>query len=225
MKRTSRKPSKLSSSLQRHLNAYALAASAAGVGMLVLAQSASAKIIYTKADKSVFGFRIPLDLNHDGITDFWFGTWVSVTTGWSFHGVVVDGALASNAIGSVNKWPAALRAGARVGPSAHFYVGTVDMMMGGVGRNTLNGHHYYSGLWENGGKGVKDRYLGLRFHVHGKTHYGWARLNFPSPQGATLTGYAYETIPNKPIITGKTKGPDVITVHSGSLGALAAGRK
>jgi hypothetical protein len=23
-----------------------------------------------------------------------------------------------------------------------------------------------------------------------------------------LTGYAYETIPNKPIITGKTKGPD-----------------
>ena len=25
---------------------------------------------------------------------------------------------------------------------------------------------------------------------------------------ATLTGYAYETIPNRPIITGKTKGPD-----------------
>jgi hypothetical protein len=25
---------------------------------------------------------------------------------------------------------------------------------------------------------------------------------------AVLTGYAYETIPNKPIITGKTKGPD-----------------
>jgi hypothetical protein len=23
-----------------------------------------------------------------------------------------------------------------------------------------------------------------------------------------LTGYAYETIPNKPIVTGKTKGPD-----------------
>jgi hypothetical protein len=33
---------------------------------------------------------------------------------------------------------------------------------------------------------------------------------------------ADETIPNKPIITGKTKGPDLITVEAGSLGALAA---
>jgi hypothetical protein len=40
---------------------------------------------------------------------------------------------------------------------------------------------------------------------------------------ATLTGYAYETIPNKPIIAGKTKGPDVITVQPGTLGHLAAG--
>jgi hypothetical protein len=35
---------------------------------------------------------------------------------------------------------------------------------------------------------------------------------------ATLTGYAYETIPNKPIITGKTKGPDVITLDPATLG-------
>ena len=38
-----------------------------------------------------------------------------------------------------------------------------------------------------------------------------------------LTGYAYETIPNKLIITGKTKGPDVITAQPGSLGHLAQG--
>jgi hypothetical protein len=38
-----------------------------------------------------------------------------------------------------------------------------------------------------------------------------------------LTGYAYETIPNKPIIAGKTKGPDVFTVQPGSLGHLARG--
>jgi len=34
---------------------------------------------------------------------------------------------------------------------------------------------------------------------------------------ATLTGYAYETIPNKPIIAGKTKGP-------ATLERLALGR-
>jgi hypothetical protein len=39
----------------------------------------------------------------------------------------------------------------------------------------------------------------------------------------TLTGYAYETVANKPIIAGKTKGPDVITARPASLGHLAHG--
>jgi len=52
-----------------------------------------------------------------------------------------------------------------------------------------------------------------------------APLGHNKPLKALLTGYAYETIPNKAIITGKTKGPDMITVQPGSLGALAAGRK
>jgi hypothetical protein len=45
-----------------------------------------------------------------------------------------------------------------------------------------------------------------------KIHFGWARLNvncvYPKAIRATLTGYAYETIPNKAIIAGATKGPD-----------------
>ena len=58
-------------------------------------------------------------------------------------------------------------------------------------------------------------------------HYGWARVSVRIgdrlvPNG-TLTGYAYETVPNKPIITGKTKGPDVVTVESATLGHLAQG--
>ena len=65
--------------------------------------------------------------------------------------------------------------------------------------------------------------MGLRFDIKGQSHYGWAHLQNVTVVGGTLTGYAYETIPNKPIITGKTKGPDVITLEPGSLGALAAG--
>ena len=64
----------------------------------------------------------------------------------------------------------------------------------------------------------------------GRFHYGWARLNvvIDNPKlnqinRVLLTGYAYETIPNKPIIAGKTKGPDVTTVQPASLGHLAAG--
>ena len=42
---------------------------------------------------------------------------------------------------------------------------------------------------------------------------------------ALLTGYAYETVPNKAIITGKTKGPDVVTTQATTLSGLALGRK
>lgn len=85
------------------------------------------------------------------------------------------------------------------------------------------------------------RYLDLKFPIKGKIHYGWARLKVTvgkSSISATLTGYAYETIPNKPIIAGSTKGPDEIdnsadqpnpaaltvpTPSSATLGLLAMG--
>ena len=64
------------------------------------------------------------------------------------------------------------------------------------------------GKWLN----VQDRYLGLKFLIHGKIHYGWARLKVSCGSGkisAVLTVYAYETGVNKPIIVGKTKGPEI----------------
>ena len=42
---------------------------------------------------------------------------------------------------------------------------------------------------------------------------------------ATLTCYACETIPNKPIIASKTTGPDVITTTPATLDRLALGRR
>jgi hypothetical protein len=76
----------------------------------------------------------------------------------------------------------------------------------------------FFGYWVN----AQHRYLGLRFIINGKVHYGWARLNVQTETRnqikATLTGYAYETIANKPIIAGKTHGKDEAT-----LGRLAQG--
>src|SRR5215831_893143 len=71
MKRSSRPPAtaELSNSLHHRLNSYALAAGAAGVGVLAVAQPADAKIVYTPAHV-VVGRTLPLDLNHDGIVDF-----------------------------------------------------------------------------------------------------------------------------------------------------------
>ena len=86
----------------------------------------------------------------------------------------------------------------------------------------------WTGPWLNGGKGVKNRYLGLKFKINGRCHFGWARVTVTITSNdftATLTGYAYETISGKGIVAGKTKGPDVVTVPVGSLGRLALGRK
>jgi hypothetical protein len=73
MKRFSgpRKAANLSASLDHQLNGYALAASAAGVALLALAPPAEAKIIYTPAHAKVGGHAVGMDLNHDGIVDFY----------------------------------------------------------------------------------------------------------------------------------------------------------
>jgi hypothetical protein len=61
------------------------------------------------------------------------------------------------------------------------------------------------GKWAN----VNNHYLGLSFKIRGKIHYGWARLSVAVQQDhkitATLTGYAYETIPKKEIHAGQTQ--------------------
>ena len=84
----------------------------------------------------------------------------------------------------------------------------------------------WRGEWGNGGQGLKNGYLGLKFVLNGKIHYGWARVSVIVKNNtidiASITGYAFETIPNKSIIIGKTHGPDVI-VKPATLGSLAAG--
>ena len=86
------------------------------------------------------------------------------------------------------------------------------------------GISHCSGLWLH----AKNRYLGLKVVIAGKAHFGWARLSVSCPSNlvvGVLTGYAYETIPNKPIIAGQTKKPGVIAVQPSTLGELAIGRK
>ena len=215
-----RKMISISRQLQRRLNAYAVLASASGVGVAALAQPAEAKIVYSKADVVIATNHVyKLDLNHDGLADF-------TIDNHSFFTDTVVATLGAYPVQSnnavVGKQPHvgyphyayALKRGATVGPKQPF---SGAWMAWSDGANR-------AGQWVN----VRRRYLGVKFLAKGKIHYGWARLNVMvgnSKITATLTGYAYETIANKPIIAGKTKGQDVIPEHSGSLGRLAMGRK
>jgi hypothetical protein len=68
-----RKPTELSSLLNRNLSRYTLTASAAAVSLLA-ARRAEAQIVYTPANESIYGphQKLSLDLNHDGQPDFAF---------------------------------------------------------------------------------------------------------------------------------------------------------
>jgi hypothetical protein len=70
-------------------------------------------------------------------------------------------------------------------------------------------------------------YLGLKFIVNGETHFGWARLKFSDFFQTTLTGYAYESTPNKAVIVGQTSGADETSnehpVSGASLNASGPG--
>ena len=64
------------------------------------------------------------------------------------------------------------------------------------------------GQWGKG-RPFAGPYLALKFTINGETHYGWARIAVtvkPLSITATLTGYAYETVPNRGILTGVTHG-------------------
>jgi len=219
-----RNATQLSEPFSRHLSQYALAASATAVGLLALASPAESKIVYTPADTKVTGF-LMLNLNHQGKADFSFSSAAYTTNcGNSFVALLRVAPYgpnrSQNRIVGKNGSAYALTAGRKIGAAGPFS-NNADLM--GRVTGTQNGGHRFEGQWVNSGKGVKDRYLGLKFSIKGQTHFGWARLNIAANDTGTLTGYAYETVANKAIIAGKTKGPEVITLEPGSLGRLAQG--
>jgi hypothetical protein len=226
---------------------YGLAVTAIGLGVLALPPAAHAKIVYTSAhvvltDKTW----TPLDLNHDGISDFTFAFFnASGSVGSGLNVGPPPSASRNTVVGLVGRFwgsASALRAGVRVGSGKAEppKLGRTYRMAGQNARcASATCSHFtttFSGRWANDGKGVKNRYLGFKFMIKGKVHYGWARVTVePKSAHGILTGYAYETIPNKAIITGKTKGPDdssveksaaTLTAPAGrptSLGLLALG--
>ena len=202
-------------SLPQHLHTYALAASAAGVTMLALAQPAQAEIVYTPANVTIGPNQsYDLDLNNDGIVDFTIVNQLTSTASKFDLNLFVTNPGGGNAVAahSVNSgglpWAYAFSTGFRITqPKRHFTSGRATMAWS---RGFKTFGSAWGGSWPGtygfGGYG----YLGLKFTIKGKIHYGWARLytDLAQSQSATLTGYAYETVPNKAIKTGQEQGTD-----------------
>lgn len=168
----------ISDSLHRQLNTYALAAGAAGAGLLALAKPANAKIVYTKTHQRI-GYKgvYDLDLNHDGIVDFALDQidYCNSTSCLGFQRYqLAKEALGNAVVGSIGAsnrhYASALKAGVVIGPKRRFISGgqngeTMIFVWEDQDFQTL---HTY-GKWVN----VNNRYLGLKFKIKGKAHYGW----------------------------------------------------
>jgi hypothetical protein len=207
MQRTSRPartPFQFSSTLHKNLNAYALGATAAGVAVLAIVPSATAEIIYTPAHHEIQpnrgGTGFFLDLNHDGINDFLIVNFYSATS--ALLNVWVSPEQVGNEIFSNGAgYAAAIPAGVAIGSNGRFHpaqslgMANDDFPVGNC-----------QGPW----KDARNKYLGLKFEINGEVHFGWARLSVtcftPAAAHVLLTGYAYETVANQPILTGQTSG-------------------
>lgn len=198
-----------------------IAAYAAVAGAVAASHAAQAEIVYTPVQDKIWGKHY-LDLNHDGLNDFY----VSATYLSELGHLEIVPTIPINRITAVNAscdqyrygyGAAALSAGAVIGSGMPFARDANCMA-------TLRSYRVH-GPW----KWVTDHYLGFRFYIKGQVHYGWARLTFNSvfcyPCIASLSGYAYETIPDKAIKAGdQGQNSDAsVETEPTMLGALALG--
>jgi hypothetical protein len=191
---SSRSTTRVSSKLERNLMAY-VAAGAASATVLA-SVPAQAKIVCTPVDTRLYDSTFPVDLNGDGIADI---NLIASFPAFSFYQTILRvGPAAGNGVVGVATGAADVPWGARIGPKADFN----DAVQLIASRLHQRSNYYYDGPWA----GTHVGYLGIKFLINGETHYGWARLTI-GRLPATLTGYAYETIPNKPIPAGRISVP------------------
>ena len=199
-----RKTAKLSKSLHRDLSLYALAAGAAGA--TTLATPAEAQIVYTPAHQIIGRNGMMLiDFDHDGTTDvtvrevFW-----SLDTNGLFPGNSLQAKPTAGGgieIGPYSEFAANVKLGVGIGESSPFH-----SRFAPVFQATSFGVYYGGSSWS---EDTTNGFLGVRFRIGGEAHYGWVRMSirlYPMKHsmGVLLTGYAYETQPNKPIRAGDT---------------------
>jgi hypothetical protein len=223
-------PKALPEFLDRKLAVYALAAGAACVSVTAVAQEPGNSIGYTPANLDLAVWRdgtpdIHLDFNQDGVAD---ATITGGASGYSLPSLSRSFYRAvENVRGSVIRRP--LTKGMVVGPRGNF-VGGETML--GTTFNHRNAHTYGRahcwGAFADSASSPAVRYMGVRFSIGSETHYGWVRLTVycsgGGTIGGTITGYAYEKVPNKGIAAGQTySGATDDATESATLGALSLG--
>lgn len=61
--------------------------------------------------------------------------------------------------------------------------------------------------------GTSGKYIGIKFHDNGNTHYGWIQVDVPSDvSSVTVTGWAYNDTPDGAITAGMVPEPNALAL-------------
>jgi hypothetical protein len=229
MKRSFKSPrseQQLSDSLLSRVNAYALAASAAGVGVMALAQSAGAQVVFSPAHGVLSpNHNLTIDMNHDGTPDFRFH--LGAFAYHTFYATLSVKPMSGNGVAAGDGYGYPVMQGYSIGPGQLFAQGGSVRMERTDGSFYLHNFRNFFGPWAN----VKNGFVGVEFLIDGAIHYGWIRMIVNAkdlPIGVTISGYAYETVAGQPIQAGqmvdRAGAPaDAESMAERSLGTLALG--
>jgi hypothetical protein len=203
-----RKSETLPQMLDRRLLLYALAAGAT----LASSTPSQAEVVFTPSNAVLSRLgKFDIDLDNDGSADF---TILRALGRYSTYESLPDlfayGKRPSHQIVTKSFSALALAKNTQIGPGQDFRA------------FTLMETPFYEGYW----RGAKSRCLGVRFLSHGEVHYGW--IGFREVRGfaaASFYGWAYETVPDKPILAGDTGtgAPLDSSISPTSLEVLATG--
>lgn len=201
--------------LNRQLGQYSLAAAIAGVSMLALADPAAAEVVVTRKTIPIpmghvgMPLSVKVSMANNGVDNFVFGLGSASSSMGVNRGLGVAGENPTDGVLGTSFFygnASALVRGAKIGPTdggSHFFGPYIGLMAASTSRAGIRS------LRGNWARLLKSHYLGVRFQVNGENHYGWIRLTVTThPQAgaqvmtATISGYAYETIANKPILAG-----------------------
>jgi hypothetical protein len=247
-------PARLSDSLTRNLNAYALAATASGVAILACAMPVEgAPVCKTLSidlqSSSTFPLNPanqvagPFNVAQSVYTQYFSTTGISQFFWWN-RGFFTPNSAGAKVLLGPKGLPADVAFGAEIGPGGQFGKPASYGMLFTYGRGTYG--HTQGGGTKQKHRGnlslLQDNYVGFQFAQSGQSYFGWARLRVTTKEGAYkhnftalhVLGYGYDSTPNTAIAAGscaaeeqaQNSGRGASSSDSGgdSLGMLALGR-
>ncbi len=194
------------------------------VTAMLFSVSTNAQIVYTDVNPdTVISSPVSptpkdynLDLNNDGVNDYKISVSLAIGgacfTARFYIFYVKATALNANAVVAVanSTYPQPMNFNDSI-------VSGLTFSTTGYLRYERTSNQFCSGTTQGYWPLLSDCYLGLKLIVGANTYYGWARMqvSFGYPATCTIKEYAYNSIPNQPILAGETgTGPTGIFENS-----------